>query len=106
MRGRNDTALTFNNRLLEYRIFDVVDPNSPVLLRTVRYTYWTYGHVRDIAIKDEWVGQGDPPAEYAKEYDLAMQYRTSGQPNRAVHDRGGPAAALDGLHLRHRPRPE
>jgi YD repeat-containing protein len=84
--GDPDLYETHNNRLLEYReYFD--DGESKTLLRTVHYTYYETGHVSNITLHDEWLGEGDPPDEYTWYYDLAFYYTSAGKLYQALWGR-------------------
>jgi hypothetical protein len=77
---------TRNNRLLEYReYFD--DGETKTLLRTVHYTYYETGHVSNITLHDEWLGEGEPDDAYTWYYDLAFYYTSAGKLYQALWGR-------------------
>ncbi len=44
------------------------------------------GSTANITIRDEWTGQGDPPAPCARYHDLALYYASNGNLWMAVND--------------------
>ncbi len=52
----------------------------------MHYTYFGNGQTSNITVKDEWTGQGDPPAEYLRYHDLALYYASTGSLWLAVND--------------------
>ncbi len=56
------------------------------MLRTVHHTYFGNGQTSNITVKDEWTGQGDPPAEYLRYHDLTLYYASTGSLWLAVND--------------------
>jgi RHS repeat-associated protein len=56
-------------------------------VRTVKYTYYVTGDASNITVKDEWTGQGDPPADYSYYYDLALSYTEDHKLWRALWDK-------------------
>lgn len=71
---------TWQNRLLEYHIYDGnPEEQGTELLRTVSYTYYKTGQASNITVWDEGAGP-----EYGWAYDLALYYHSHGPLWRAL----------------------